>query len=283
MKLIFQVSLQRPMVRPIQVKSRADLQKLASELEKVYTIVFADDDHFLTMRGGRIVKRYRTDPRSARDDLRIMANPGDLPSSGHVFLMYDQLNDGARIEARLLMDGLSKGERCVYATHQNTNEVERRLTKLGVPVEEFNVRKLIRVTQVEDPFEDGGGWSLAVEHIIKKIMSYGPDRIISWRWIRDLTDQRQVLANKQVERFVNAAMRGESVNPSFAGMKSFKGLLVCSYLLGDAAPDTPPLSWLGNHLASHDATVLALRDRDVLLTNQSDQRLGAMLPNASLR
>ncbi|MDG7007529.1 MAG: MEDS domain-containing protein [Nitrososphaerota archaeon] len=257
------------MVRPIQVRSRADLEKLASELENVYTIVFVDDDHFLAMKDGRVVKRFRTDPRWARDGPRMTGKPGELPLRGHVFLMYDELEVGTRLEARLLMDGLSKGERCVYATHQDVDETERRLAELGVPVEEFKRGKL-KIVKVEDPFQGRDGWPSAVGRIIEQIMSHNPDRIVSWRWIRDLTDKRQLLANKQVERFVNAAIRGEAVDPSFAGMKSFSGLLACSYLLGGAASDTPLLSWLENHLASHDMTVLAGTDRDLLLMNRSN-------------
>lgn len=244
------------------------MEKLASELESAYTIVFADDDHFLAMKDGRIVKRFRTDPRRARDDLRMTGKPSDLPSRGHMFLMYDELEAGTRLEARLLMDGLSKGERCVYATHQSVDETEHRLMKLGFSVDEFKGRKL-RVVRVEDPFRGSDGWSSAVVRIIEQIMSHDPDRIVSWRWIRDLTDRRQLLANKQIERFVNAAIRGESVDPSFAGMKRFDGLLVCSYLLGGVAADAPLLSWLGNHLASHDMTMLAGTERDLLLTNRS--------------
>ncbi len=255
------------MVRPILVRSRADLERLASELENVYTIVFSDDDHFLAMKDGRIVKRFRTGPRNARDGLAT-GNPGELPSRGHVFLMYDEPDAGTRLEARLLMDGVSKGERCVYATHQSTHEAERRLTEFGLPIEEYTARKMIKVITVEDPFRYGGGWSPAVGRIIEEIMSYGPDRIVSWRWIRNLADQRQILANKQVEKVVSAAIKGESVDSSFARMKSFSGLLACSYLVCGTVHDSPPLSWLGNHLASHDATILAGRDRDVILTNR---------------
>ncbi len=96
------------MARPIQVRSRDDLNKLAAELEGQYTVVFSDDDHFIAMKNGRIVKRFRTMPRDSASGHRRMANTSGLPSEGHVFLMYDELERGITLEARLLMDGLRK-------------------------------------------------------------------------------------------------------------------------------------------------------------------------------
>jgi hypothetical protein len=257
------------MVRPIQVRSRADLEKLALELEGQYTVVFSDDDHLLAMKDGRIVKRFRTMRRNPMADLRGSADVAGLPSAGHVFLMYDELHTGTELEARLLMAGLLNGERCLYATHQDAAEAERSLSEGGLPVNEFKTKKLIKVLKIEDPFQDGGEWSPAVGRIVRRILSYGPDRIVSWRWIRDLTDPRQVAANKAVERLVNAAIQGESIDPSFQPLRNFGGLFVCSYLIGGSVPEPPKLDWLANHLASHDATILAGRTENVLLSNRS--------------
>jgi hypothetical protein len=257
------------MVRPVQVRSRADLEKLAAELEGQYTVVFSDDDHFFTMKEGRIVKRFRTMRTNPISNIRRSANVATLPSSGHVFLMYDHLHAGTKLEARLLMAGLLNGERCLYATHQDTEEAERSLSESGLPVNEFTTKKLIKVLKIEDPFQDGGGWSPAVGRIINRILSYGPDRIVSWRWIRDLTDPRQVEANKTVERLVNAAIQGESIDANFRPLRNFGGLFVCSYLIGGSVPEPPKLDWLANHLASHDATILAGRTENVLLLNRS--------------
>lgn len=265
------------MVRPIRVRGRTDLEKLAAEFEGQYTAVFSDDDHFLAMKDGRIVKRFRTMDRNPAPALRRPANMTGLPSVGHVFLMYDHLHGGTRLEARFLMDGLQNGERCLYATHQDTEEAERSLSESGLPIDEFKTKKLLEVLEIEDPFQDGGGWSPAVARIIRRILSHGPDRIVSWRWMRDLTDPRQVAANKRVERLVNAPVRGEPVDPDFQPLRNFGGLFVCSYLIGSTVPEPPALDWLTNHLASHDATILAGRTENVLLSNQSGKHtLAAM-------
>jgi hypothetical protein len=256
-------------VRPIQVRSRVDLEKLAAELEGKYTVVFSDDDHFLAMKDGRIVKRFRTMNRNPMSDFRRSLNTAGFPAAGHVFLMYDHLHAGTNLEARLLMAGLLKGERCLYATHLDTEEAERSLSESGLPVDEFKAKRLINVLKIEDPFQDGGGWSPAVGRIIRRILSYEPDRIVSWRWIRDLADTRQVAANKAVERLVNAAILGEPVDPNFRPLRNFGGLFVCSYLIGGPVPEPPKLDWLANHLSSHDATILAGRTENVLLSNRS--------------
>lgn len=257
------------MARTIQVRSRADLEKLAAELEKQFTIVFSDDYHFLAMKDGRIVKRFRAAPGRATPGRHVVGNPGELPSRGHLFLMYDELDRGTKLEARFLMDGLLNGERCVYATHQRVEEAERNLSRNGLPIEEFKAKGLVKVLKLEDPFLDAGGWSPAVGRIIEEIMEYGPDRIVSWRWIRDLTDPQQITVNKKVERLVRAAVKGESADPNFGRMRNFSGLFVCSYLLGESMPEPPAFGWLANHVASHDATIFVRKEENVLLSNQS--------------
>ncbi len=255
------------MARPIQVRSREDLNKLAAELEGQYTVVFSDDDHFIALKNGRIVKRFRTMPRNSTSGRRRMANASRLPSEGHVFLMYDELERGITLEARLLMDGLQKGERCIYATHLDVDMAERTLSRKGFPLDEYKKRKLLRVLRVEDPFLHSGGWLAAVGRIIERVANDDPDRIVSWRWIRDLADRSQLAANKEIERHVNAAVRGESVDGAFKPLRNFSGLFVCTYPISGIVPRAQAFDWLTNHLASHDSTILTGRNGNVLLSN----------------
>lgn len=255
------------MARPIQVRSRDDLNKLAVELEGQYTVVFSDDDHFIAMKNGRIVKRFRTMPGNGASSHRRMADTSGLPSEGHVFLMYDELERGITLETRILMDGLRKGERCIYVTHLDVDMAERILSEKGLPLDEYKRRKLLRVLRVEDPFLNNDGWLVAIGRIVERIANDDPDRIVSWRWIRDLPDHAQFEANKKIERCVNAAVRGESVNVAFKPLRNFSGLFVCAYPISGIVPKERAFDWFTNHLASHDATILAGRNGNVLLTN----------------
>ncbi len=255
------------MARPVQVRSRDDLNKLAAELESQYTVVFSDDDHFIAMRNGRIVKRFRTMPRNAAPGWRKMVGAAELPSEGHVFLMYDELERGTRLEARLLMDGLQKGERCVYMTHLDVDVAEHTLSESGIPLGEFKKKKLIRVFKVEDPFQSGSGWPAAVGRVIEKIADEAPDRVVSWRWIRDLTDGSQSTANKTIEQHVEAAIQGEEVDEVFKPLRNFGGLFVCTYPVSGIVPKELAFDWFTNHLASHDTTILTGRNGSVLLSN----------------
>ncbi len=255
------------MARPIQVRSRDDLNKLAVELEGQYTVVFSDDDHFIAMKNGRIVKRFRTMPRNSAPGHRRVASTSGLPSEGHIFLMYDELERGTTLEARLLMDGLRKGERCIYVTHLDVDMAERTLSQKGLPLDEYKKRNLLRVLRVEDPFLHGDGWLAAVGRIIERIANNDPDRIVSWRWIRDLSDHWQFAANKKIEQHVNAVVRGESADGAFKPLRDFGGLFVCTYPISGIVPKAQAFDWFTNHLASHDATILTGRNGNVLLSN----------------
>jgi hypothetical protein len=249
------------------VRSRADLEKLAAELECQYTVVFSDDDHFIAMKNGRTVKRFRTMARGGTPGLQKVANMAELPSRGHLFLMYDEFERGTELEARLLMEGLQKGERCLYVTHMDVDVAERTLSGKGLPIEEPKAKNLIKILRIDDPFQDDRGWTAAVGGIIEEIMSNGPDRIVSWRWIRDLADDPQMAANRLIERHVNAAVRGEPVDATFEPLRNFGGLFVCSYSVSNIVPKALTFEWFTNHLANHDVTVFAARNGSVLLSN----------------
>ena len=256
------------MVRPIHVRSRQDLEKLARELEKQFTVVFTDDDHLVAMRDGVIVKRFAVLSKGTKIEPAGLNKVAALPSNGHVLLMYDDASNGRSLEYRFLVDGLSKGERCVYATHIDTRQIEQDMVENGIPVDDFKAKNLLRVHKIEDPFQDADKWSTNVRRIIERIMTDKPDRIVSWRWIRDIDGGKQNLVNRQVEQMVNAAIRGDVIDPNYWGIKNFSGLFVCTYLVRGITHNEH-LAWLTNHLANHDTAIFAGGEERAFLMNQN--------------
>lgn len=248
------------MVRYISVRSKDDLDKLARELEKQFTVVYTDDEHILAMRDGRIVRRFRvfgTITPSAPGGLN------QLPQSGHVFLCYADEREGRRAEFQFLRAGLLKGEKCTYATHGSIQEAERDMAENRVPVREYRERNLLDICTIEDPFEDRDGWRVGIMKTIDRLTRAKSTRIVSRGWMRDISAKEQNLANREEERMIDAAIKGDVHDENFIGLRGFKGLLVCSYSVNDV-PRQTQWSWLLNHLGTHDSAVFAGDNTDVL-------------------
>lgn len=243
------------LVRAITVRSRVDLNNLARELSKNFTVVFNDDDNFLTMREGLVVKRFRV----RRQVSEVREPSSRLPESGHVLLLARDAASGVRQESRFLSEGLSRGERSVYATHQKVSLVERQMAENGIDAKRFENKGLLHIMELSDPFQEKAGYVVGVGKIIDRIMKANPARIVSWRWIRDISNSEQNAANREVERSVDSAMRGDILGPAYASLGGFQGLLVCTYAFSQIGTRVN-WDWLVNHFSHHDSTILANQD-----------------------
>lgn len=138
------------------------------------------------------------------------------------------------------------------------------MMKNGIDVTQFKNKGLLHVLELGDPFREDAGFMLGVGKIVDRIMKLNPDRIVSWRWIRDIGNRDQNLANKEVERVVDAAIEGDILDPAYTGLKGFAGLLVCTYTFNHLTTQIN-WDWMVNHPSHHDSTILASKEGTIAL------------------
>jgi predicted Ser/Thr protein kinase len=72
-----------------------------------------------------------------------------LEGNNHIVLLYDNAKYGELIIARYLMNGLKKGESCIFFTPDEPKEVEKRLSGMGINVNVYKKKNQLRVFNIE--------------------------------------------------------------------------------------------------------------------------------------
>ncbi|MGH9878859.1 MAG: MEDS domain-containing protein [Nitrososphaerales archaeon] len=72
-----------------------------------------------------------------------------MDSNKHTVLLYDGQNYADMIIARYLLNGLTKGESCVFFTPDDPDEVEKRLAAQDVDVDSYKQKKSLRIFHTE--------------------------------------------------------------------------------------------------------------------------------------
>lgn len=72
-----------------------------------------------------------------------------LEGNNHIVLLYDKAKYADLIIARYLLNGLKKGESCIFFTPDEPKEVEKRLSGMGIDVSMYKKKNQLRVFNIE--------------------------------------------------------------------------------------------------------------------------------------
>ncbi len=72
-----------------------------------------------------------------------------LEGNNHIVLLYDKQDYADLIIARYFLNGLEKGESCIFFTPDSPKLVEARLSAQGVDVDSYKKKKALRIYSIE--------------------------------------------------------------------------------------------------------------------------------------
>ncbi|MGI0025286.1 MAG: MEDS domain-containing protein [Nitrososphaera sp.] len=72
-----------------------------------------------------------------------------MEGNNHIVLLYDSEKYADLIIARYLLNGLNKGESCIYFTADDPESVEERLSAVGIDVDPCKQKNSLRIFRVE--------------------------------------------------------------------------------------------------------------------------------------
>jgi hypothetical protein len=77
-----------------------------------------------------------------------------LEGNKHMVMLYDDEKYADLIIARYFLNGLDKGQSCIFSTDEDPKKIESRLSAQGLDVEKYKKNNLLRIFQIET--SDGG-------------------------------------------------------------------------------------------------------------------------------
>ncbi|MGH9877255.1 MAG: MEDS domain-containing protein [Nitrososphaerales archaeon] len=77
-----------------------------------------------------------------------------MEGNNHIVLLYDSEKYADLIIARYLLNGLNKGESCIYFTADDPESVEERLSAVGIDVDPYKQKNSLRIFRIERSDED---------------------------------------------------------------------------------------------------------------------------------
>jgi DcmR-like sensory protein len=86
---------------------------------------------------------------SEKTDYRPIKFLDRMEVNKHTVLLYDNQEYADMIIARYLLNGLEKGESCIFFTPDDSAEVEKRLTAHGIDVDSYKQKKSLRIFHTE--------------------------------------------------------------------------------------------------------------------------------------
>lgn len=78
----------------------------------------------------------------------------NLQGNNHIVLLYDDQKYADLIIARYILNGLQKGESCIFFTADDPQETERRLADAGIDVESYLRKNSLRVFCIQKSDEN---------------------------------------------------------------------------------------------------------------------------------
>ena len=88
---------------------------------------------------------------SEKTDYRPIKFLDRMEVNKHTVLLYDNQEYADMIIARYLLNGLEKGESCIFFTPDDSAEVEKRLAAHGIDVDSYKQKKSLRIFHTERP------------------------------------------------------------------------------------------------------------------------------------
>jgi DcmR-like sensory protein len=86
---------------------------------------------------------------SEKTDYRPIKFLDRMEVNKHTVLLYDNQEYADMIIARYLLNGLAKGESCIFFTPDESPEVEKRLAAHGIDVDSYKQKKSLRIFHTE--------------------------------------------------------------------------------------------------------------------------------------
>lgn len=72
-----------------------------------------------------------------------------MEGNNHVVLLYDDSKYADMVIARYLLNGLEKGESCIFFAPDEPEAVEKKLSALGIDVESYKKKNSLRIHRIE--------------------------------------------------------------------------------------------------------------------------------------
>ncbi len=124
-----------------------------------------------------------------------------LEGYNHTVLLYDKQEYGDLVIARYFLNGLKKGESCIFFTSDDPEGVEERLSAAGIDVERYKRAGQLRVYRTRPPAK-GSKNPLTILRAIRKDATEGmkPPFRFAGRTIMDTESKEGMLAGMSVEK-----------------------------------------------------------------------------------
>lgn len=82
-------------------------------------------------------------------DYRPVKFLDQLEGNNHIVLLYDDLKYADAIIARYFLNGLEKGESCIFFTPEDPEIIEERLAAQGIDVDSYKKKNSLRIFNIE--------------------------------------------------------------------------------------------------------------------------------------
>lgn len=84
----------------------------------------------------------------------------DMKAGDHICIIYDDDAEWRNTLIPFMVDGLRRGERCLYICSERTADTVREELGREVPVDEFETDGRLRIMDDSDAYTDGGVFDL---------------------------------------------------------------------------------------------------------------------------
>ena len=83
------------------------------------------------------------------EDYRPIKFLDRLEGNNHIVLLYDNQDYADLVISRYFLNGLQKGESCIFFTPDDPKAIEKRLTAKGIDVQKYTKANSLRIFQIE--------------------------------------------------------------------------------------------------------------------------------------
>jgi hypothetical protein len=170
-----------------------------------------------------------------------------LKQKKHIVLYYGNPKFGKNIQFRFIIDGLRKGENCIYIIHENDDakSIEKEMMENGIDVKKYIKCRLLTIFTIPDLLKHPSGVLKGSEEIIdtlfSKLIPNVPFRLVV-RLIDKLNTKDQIQANLALEQYYHSKF------------ENFNGSILCHYDIRHSPTDTDG-KWVEQILENHHAAI----------------------------
>ena len=169
----------------------------------------------------------------------------DLDGNNHTILLYDKEIFRKLVQYQFLLNGLKKGENCVFVTHDDVKIIEDEMVESGIDVEYYQQKGLLHIHQIENILDYEGGIRNGFERVIKRVTSsLEPPIRLTGRVVPEISTRKGIVAELLTEEIVHN-------NPDI-----YKGYILCVYKIDDIEESERKV-WLNQLLRTHANVIYA--------------------------